>query len=266
MPHRRLTEPVEHGGQPGHVAQLAEDGRALPKRLARHRAVLRPGGDEGAEHLGARPHVLARPRRGQRRRRPATALRQIPADGPEEVERTAEPEEGLALGRPLGAPGEGRPQVVVLAPRGGRATPPAGPRSRCRLRLLGQRQEVGGVPPPGRVGLSALLQALQGVLADRLQHGQPAAPRPAAHVPLHEALVEQPPQALQDVAARRPAPPAWRPRRRRPPRPPPACSPPAKTARRRNSARSARGEQVVAPGDGRPAASAAGPARRARRR
>ena len=157
----------------------------------------------------------------------------------------------------LEAPGQGGAQVVVLR------LEPVQPRRRpraaeVRIGLLGERQEVLGVPAaegcqprrspraaPGRTrGSSPASRAAGSRRRPRLGAAgscPPAPPpRPARRSPVH---------ALAD----------------RPPRPPPACS------RRRTRPAAGRAaappaQQVVAPGDRARAASAGGPAGRARRR
>jgi hypothetical protein len=72
--------------------------------------------------------------------------------------------------------------------------------------LLGQRQNVQRVSPAERFQLAAGLQALQGVLPDRLQHAEsPLARRPRSR--LKQPVVDERPEALhRRQPPRRPSP------------------------------------------------------------
>ena len=90
---------------------------------------------------------------------------------PERPQRGGQPQHGGPV-TGLVCPAERGPQVVVLGvqPRqpGDRLRP-----GQCRAGLLGQRQVVGGVPPPDLPGFGPLGQQLGAVFPDGLQHGQP---------------------------------------------------------------------------------------------
>ena len=121
----------------------------------------------------------------------------------------------------------------------------AGPRS-CALHLLGERRVVHGVPAPGAVQFTRLPEALERVLADRLEH---AHPRLAVGALGHrgQADVEQLGGLLQRVSPRSPAVICDRDRRQRI-----QVAAPGEHPRPPEHLRKVRGQQVIAPGDGVP--------------
>ena len=150
------------------------DGDALLPHGLRGRRVAPHGEEAGALQHG-RPMRRGRRRagEGQRAGRPDVALLPVapavpePAQGPGEAQ-------GVRPVPLLDVPGQGRPQVVVLRLQAG---VPAGlvRALQLRHRPLGEGQEVAGVGAPHPGGLAALRQALQGVLAHRLQQPVPHA-------------------------------------------------------------------------------------------
>ncbi|MGI8476207.1 MAG: hypothetical protein ACR2OO_07555 [Thermomicrobiales bacterium] len=93
------------------------------------------------------------------------------APAPELAERRAEPKRGIRVAN-VQRPGQGIPEIAVLAIQACQPDRMVEPAQACH-RLLGQRQEMGGVGAPGGPVLPGGGEPLQAVFPDRLQHADP---------------------------------------------------------------------------------------------
>ncbi len=216
---------------------------APPARRAR-----RPAPPPRRRRRGPAPRPLRRrsarscARPDRRRRRPAARCGSSPARRPR-CRRAPEPHERHArCTRAPGVAGVGevaqrREDVLALGGQEREARRAARPPRRCGVGLLDDREEVVRVRRADRGELARLGQALDPVLADRLEH--PVA-RGRRVDDLQQRAVDQRGEEVEDLA---------RASRRGRPRRSAASRPPGKTASRSASARSALGQQVPAPVD-----------------
>ena len=170
--------PWRRAHSPRRLHRLTRETGPAPRPGAHGLPRGRRGSPPGSRPPGASwrggPPVERRDRAGgtdRAGREQLPALPEVPVNGPEPPERQRQTQGRLGVPPQLG-PAQGRAQVVVLALEPGE---PDRLRRAGQLRLGGLRQieVVEDVPPMDTIGLTALSQVLQRILADRLQHDVP---------------------------------------------------------------------------------------------